>query len=377
MKTLLRFGLFLWMSASGLGLGAQSPAPGTVYTTERARFTLEAVVEGLANPWSLAWLPDGRLLITERPGRLRLWDGRQLATVQGLPPVRAQGQGGLLEVLPHPNFAANRWLYFSYAHAEGSGAGLRVARAQLEADLRLTNQQVLWDLQPRSGAGQHFGGRLAWLPDGSLLIATGDRGEDRRAQIPTDGAGKLVRLSADGQIPPDNPWAAEGLPRGAFWSLGHRNIQGLTVRPGTSEIWATEHGPRGGDELNWILPGRNYGWPVITHGVAYSGLPVGEGTAKPGLEQPVTFWTPSPAPSGLAWYTGEAFPGWRGHLFSGNLAGQVLIRLEVREGRVVAQERLLERAVGRIRDVRTGPDGLLYLATDANPGRVWRLRPAP
>lgn len=354
------------------GLSGQTPR---VINSEKADFILEEVVSGVNHPWSLSWLPDGTLIFTQRSGALSLYMDGRTTGVEGVPKVAPEGQGGLLEVVVDPQFTQNRWIYLSYAANRGNQTWLEVTRGKLTGN-RLTELQVLWSQKPESTTRVHYGGRMAFLPDGSLVISTGDRGSGPRAQDPSDGAGKTIRILPEGKIPQDNPF----LPTpgsSAFYSLGHRNIQGMAVHPQTGALWATEHGPRGGDELNLILPGKNYGWPVITHGVDYSGAKVGEGTAKVGLEQPVVWWTPSPAPSGLTWYTGRAFPQWQGHLFSGNLAGQHLLRMEVSGGKVVAQEKLLVGTVGRIRDVRTGPDGLLYLTTDSPRGKILRLKPTP
>ncbi len=313
--------------------------------SEEAVFRVVRVAGGLTHPWSMAFLPDGKIPITERPGRLLLLADGRTQLVTGRPEITATGQGGLLDVVLHPDFARNGWLYFSYSAGRGDDLGTRVTRARL---------------------------------DDTLLISLGDRGESDRAQDLRDPAGSVRRLTDDGRIPPDNPFAgrresrrADALPE--IWTYGHRNPQGLTVQPGTGRVWEVEHGPRGGDELNLLEPGRNYGWPVITYGREYSGGPVGEGiTERPGMEQPAAYWVPSISPSGMTFYTGAAFPAWKGNLFVGALSGQQLRRLVLE----VRQEVLLADTLGRIRDVRQGPDGNLWLLTDEAPGALYRLEPA-
>lgn len=347
-------------------------------SSERAQFRVVKVAGGLEHPWAVAFLPDGRALITERGGRLRLLQEGRLSSVGGLPELDARGQGGLLDVILHPDYARNGWIYFSYAEerrtASRSESGTAVARARLRGQ-QLADLQVLFRMGRGSTAGVHFGSRLAFLPDGSLVFTIGDRGDRDRAQSLREHAGKSLRLRDDGAVPPDNPFigAAGALPE--IYSTGHRNAQGLAVQPQTGWLWLHEHGPRGGDELNVVEAGRNYGWPLITYGQEYAGGRIGVGTAAAGLEQPVQYWVPSIAPSGLAFYTGEAFPGWQGNLFVGALVGQHLRRLVIEGRRVVHQEVLLQDSIGRIRDVRQGPDGLLYLLTDERDGALYRLEP--
>jgi glucose/arabinose dehydrogenase len=349
-----------------------------VLSNKEHDFRVVTVTPGLEYPWGLAFLPDGRRLVTERPGRLRLVgpDGAlDPRPVQGLPPVAAQGQGGLLDVALHPRFAENGLVYLSYAARGAGGIGTEVARGRL-ADHRLENVEVLFRQQPKSGAGRHFGSRLVFDRENHLYITLGDRGEQDRAQKLDDLAGKIVRLADDGRIPPDNPFVGRAGARPEIYSLGNRNVQGAALHPVTGELWAHEHGPQGGDEVNVIRSGRNYGWPVITYGVEYViGTKIGEGTQKPGMEQPLRQWTPSIAPSGMAFYSGDRFPRWRGDLFVGALRGQMLARLRFDGERLVEEERLLEGKVGRIRDVRAGPDGYLYLLTDSADGAILRLEP--
>jgi glucose/arabinose dehydrogenase len=362
-----------------IGAVTLSHAAEPVIASEEHSFRVVTVTRGLEYPWGLAFLPDGRRLVTERPGRLRLVaaDGAlDPRPVDGLPPLAVHGQGGLLDVALHPQFAENRWVYLSYAARGKGGVGTEVARGQL-VDHRLENVEVLYRQQPKSGGGRHFGSRLAFDRQGYLYITQGDRGEMERAQPLDDLAGKIVRLHDDGRIPTDNPFVNRAGARPKIYSLGNRNVQGAALHPATGELWSHEHGPQGGDEVNVIRAGRNYGWPVITYGVEYGiGTSIGEGTQKPGMEQPLHIWVPSIAPSGMAFYTGERFPRWRGDLFVGALRGQMLVRLRFDGEKSVKEERLLQGALGRIRDVRNGPDGYLYLLTDSRDGVIARLEPA-
>lgn len=350
--------------------------------SEKASFRVEQVAGGLVHPWSLAFLPDGRYLVTERAGRLRLLaaDGTlDPQPVSGVPAVAAVGQGGLLDVVLHPEFAANGWVYLSYSAAGAGGVGTEVARGCWVSDRagnRLEGLQVIYRQQPKSNGGVHFGSRLVFDRAGFLYITQGDRGEMARAQQPDDLAGKLVRLHDDGRVPQDNPWQGKPGVRPEIFSLGHRSVQGAALHPASGELWTHEHGPQGGDEINVARAGRNYGWPTITYGVNYGfGTKIGVGTQQAGLEQPLHQWTPSIAPSGMAFYTADRFPAWRGNLFVGALKFQMLVRLELDGERVRHEERLLVGQQGRIRDVRQGPDGLLYLLTDAPDGKLLRLTP--
>ena len=359
------------------------PAHAEVVRSERADFRVSVVSEGLEHPWALAFLPDGRFLVSERPGRLRVItaDGRlESRPVMGVPVVAARGQGGLLDIALHPAFASNGWIYLSYAAAGEGGIGTEVARGRWVSDAagnRLEDLQVIYRQGPKSGGGQHFGSRLVFDRDGFLHVSQGDRGEMARAQLLGDLAGKQVRLHDDGRVPADNPWRGVAGARPEIFSVGHRNVQGAALHPVSGALWTHEHGPQGGDEINIVRKGRNYGWPVITYGVNYViGTKIGVGTQREGLEQPLHQWTPSIAPSGMAFYTGERFPGWRGNLFVGALKYQMLVRLELDGERVVREERLLTGREGRIRDVRQGPDGLLYLLTDSLDGKLLRLEPA-
>ena len=349
---------------------------GTFETAEH-RFHLVKVAEGLEHPWALAFLPDGRMLVTERPGRLRIVaDGRLLPEpVAGVPAVWAEGQGGLLDVALHPDFADNGLVYLSYASPDDDDeAATAVARGRL-AGTRLEGVEEIYVALPRDDGDRHFGSRLLFA-DGFLFVSAGERGEPDRAQELGDPAGAILRLYDDGRVPVDNPFAARADARPEIYSYGHRNPQGLAREAATGRIYAVEHGPKGGDELNLIAPGVNYGWPVITHGKSYMGFKIGEGTHKDGMAQPVHHWVPSISPSGLTIYDGDRFPAWRGSVFAGALSGELLVRLELADGRAAVEERMLEDLEERIRDVRQGPDGLLYLLTDDPEGMLLRLEPA-
>jgi glucose/arabinose dehydrogenase len=367
--------------AVGLALSARgaTPAPDpSRIQTERHVVRVVTLVQGLEHPWALAFLPDGRWLVTERPGRLRVVKDGVLdpVPVAGVPPVWAVGQGGLLDVAVHPRYAETGWIYLSYAGPGPGGASTEVARGRLRGS-RLEDVAVIFRMQPKTGAGQHFGSRLVFDRAGLLYVTLGERGQRDRAQRLDDHLGKIVRLHDDGRVPTDNPFAGRPGARPEIWSYGNRNVQGAALHPVTGELWAHEHGPQGGDEVNVIRAGVNYGWPVATHGREYgSGQPIGEGTQKAGMASPLHVWVPtSIAPSGMAFYTGDRFPGWRGNLFVGALASRMLVRLELDGERVVREERMLPDVLGRIRDVRIGPDGLLYLVTDARNGVVARLEP--
>jgi glucose/arabinose dehydrogenase len=362
------------MLASGAFADApRSPTPAVIHAPIRAT----TVASGLEHPWGLAFLPDGRMLVTERPGRLRIVDrnGRLSGPVSGVPKVYAAGQGGLLDVALSPNFATDRSIYLSYAEPGDGGAGTAVARARL-GDGGLEHVEVIWRQVPKVGGRNHWGSRLVFARDGTLFVTVGDRYSEReRAQDLSTTIGKVVRINADGSVPRDNPFVKRDGARGEIWSYGHRNVQGAALEPESGRLWTVEHGARGGDELNHPEAGKNYGWPVITYGVDYSGMRIGEGTAKAGMEQPVYYWDPVIAPSGATFYTGDAFPDWRGSLFVGSLRPGALVRLGIAGDRVTTEERLLGD-VGRVRDVVQGPDGLLYLLTDEANGRILRVEPA-
>jgi aldose sugar dehydrogenase len=365
---------------------AMSVAPALAQDTQRVRTNkveviVETVARGLQNPWGLAFLPDGRMLVTEKPGRLRVVsaDGTLSQPIKGLPRIAARGQGGLLDIALDPNFARNRLVYLSYAEDRGDGkAGTSVARGRLdEAGMGLEALQVIFRQEPAHTGGNHFGSRLVFDRSGNLFVTVGDRFDLRdQAQNPANHLGKVIHIKPEGGAAPDNPFLNREGTRPEIWSLGHRNVQAAALNPTTGELWTVEHGARGGDEVNIPQKGKNYGWPVITYGVDYSGVKIGEGTAKPGLEQPVYYWDPSIAPSGMAFYTGDKFPGWRGSILVGALAGKLVSRLETSAGKVTGEERMLQNLGERIRDVRQGPDGLIYLLTDSAQGRILRMKPA-
>nr|WP_246252034.1 PQQ-dependent sugar dehydrogenase [Ancylobacter pratisalsi] len=363
------------------------PAPAQESVTVNSSagpLTVETVAGGLDHPWSLAFLPDGRMLVTERSGKLRIVrrSGTVSAPVAGLPPVYARGQGGLLDVVLAPDFDMSRMVYFSYAEPREGSSGTSVARGKLVEDAgsaRLDNVEVIFRQQHAVGGSAHYGSRLVFARDGTLFVTLGDRFSERdQAQRLSNHLGKIVRIRPDGSAPQDNPFAKLANARPEIWSYGHRNVQGAALDPQTGRLWTIEHGARGGDELNHPEAGKNYGWPVITYGRDYSGLSIGEGTQKDGMEPPVKYWDPSIAPSGLAFYTGDLIAPWKGDLFTGALAGQRLVRLRLDPARehVVGEEVLLGDFGERIRDVRQGPDGALWLLTDNAPGRLLRLAPA-
>lgn len=363
-------------------------------------FKTRTIAQGLEHPWSMAFLPDGQILVTERPGRMRVIgaDGAISAPITGVPTVDAVGQGGLFDVVLDPAFATSGRIYFTYAERRDGGNGTTLARARLVREAkpaRLENVEVMWRQQPAFESNAHFGGRIVFARDTpraasakspgaadaevSLFVTTGERftPESRvRAQSLDNAFGKVIRIRPDGSIPNDNPFVRRSDVRSEVYSYGHRNIQAAALHPETTKLWVIEHGARGGDEVNIIEPGKNYGWPVITYGIDYSGKSIGDGvTARKAMEQPRYYWDPSIAPSGAAFYTGSRYPGWRGNLFVGALAGRHVARLVTAGDRIVGEERLLvDRA--RFRDVRVGPDGLLYLLTDEANGEIIRLDPA-
>ncbi len=340
-------------------------------------FKVTVVTDDLQHPWGMAFLPDKRILITERPGRLRIISNGKLepVPVTGLPDITASGQGGLLDIALHPEYESNHWIYFSYVAENFSAMGTEVARARLEGQ-KLINLQVIFRLEKKSNGGRHFGGRLLFDKNNFLYISLGDRGNRPRSQQLDDHAGAIIRLHDDGRVPADNPFASTPGVKAEIFSYGHRNPQGMAVHPESGEIWSHEHGPQGGDELNLIKSGNNYGWPVITYGVNYViGTKIGEGSHKAGMEQPVYYWLPSIAPSGFTFYTGEQFPDWKNNLLIGSLKFQQLVRLVLKDKKIIYEERFFTRKLGRIRDVRTGPDGFIYLLTDAGNGKLIRLEP--
>jgi len=388
----IRFAVFAALSATLLSAEpyatAASAAPGKEIPTALHTVRASVVLDGLDHPWSMTWLPDGRMLITERSGNLLVAkDGKLLPKpVAGLPKVTEHGQGGLLDVTLHPDYAKNGWIYWSYNATDPAQSGLHgteVARGKLTADgTRMTEVQVIFRMLPKSSASHHFGSRLVFDRAGYLYITLGDRGDSpgkgamQRAQKLDDHAGKVIRLHDDGRVPADNPFVKTAGARPEIFTLGHRNLQGATLHPTTGKLWTHEHGPQGGDDVNFARACANSGWPVLTYGVNYViGTKIGEGKEKPGMVPPLHVWVPSIAPSGMTFYTGKRFPKWQGNLFVGALAGQTLVRLSVDGEKVLGEERLFTKQFGRIRDVRTGPDGLLYLLTDSGNGELIRLEP--
>ncbi len=340
--------------------------------------TITTVASGLVHPWSLAFLPDGRMLVTERPGRLRYVDAKGVvsAPIAGVPAVFAEKQGGLLDVVLDPDFAANSTIYFSYAEAAEDGTnGTAVARARLDG-MQLADLAVIFHQQPKIESGHHFGSRLVFARDGNLFVTLGERNSKRDlAQDLGTHLGKVVRITRDGKVPADNPFVGDSGVLPEIWSYGHRNPQGATLHPDTGRFWLHEHGPRGGDEINLPEPGRNYGWPIISHGREYHGPAIGEGTEKAGMEQPLHYWVPSIGPSGMVFHSGTGHPAWKGQLFVGALAAKQLVRLEFdADGKVRTEERFAIDE--RVRDVREGPDGALYLVTDEDAGRILRVVPS-
>jgi glucose/arabinose dehydrogenase len=349
--------------------------------TDKVEVIVETVARNLQNPWGLAFLPDGRMLVTERPGRLRIADaeGKLSGPIKGMPRIATGRQGGLLDVALDPSFAQNRLVYVSFSEDRGEGrAATSVARGRLSGDeTALEALEVIFRQEPAYTGNAHFGSRLVFDRTGNLFVTTGDRFDLRdQAQNPANHIGKIVRIKPGGGAAADNPFLNREDARPEVWSVGHRNVQAAALNPATGELWTVEHGARGGDEVNIPGKGRNYGWPVISYGVHYSGEKIGEGTRKQGLEQPAFYWDPSIAPSGMAFYTGDKFPAWRGSVLVGALAGKLVARLETSGNKVTGEERMLQNLGERIRDVRQGPDGFVYLLTDSAQGRILRMKPA-
>lgn len=345
--------------------------------TEKHSLRVVTVAKGLEEPWSLAWLPDGRMLVTEKTGQMRIVakDGAVSKPIKGVPKVATSGQGGLLDVILDPDFATSKKIYFSYSERTSDGQGTAVASATLDG-LALKDKKVLFRQAPKSSGGRHYGSRLVIARDGNLFITLGDRGERDTVQNTKIHRGQVIRIRTDGSVPDDNPFVGKKGYRPETFSLGHRNPQGAALHPETGKLWVNEHGPAGGDEVNVVEAGRNYGWPVISYGKHYSGAKIGVGTKKSGMEQPVHYWDPSIAPSGMAFYTGDKFPKWKGNLFVGALGHQTVVRLTLDGEKVVGEERILDDLGERIRDVRMSPDGYIYLLTDDHDGRILRLEPS-
>ena len=360
-----------------------------VSKTEHYTLRALSIVKGLYHPWSIAFLPGGRMIVTERRGTMRIVEGGKLIDkpIEGLPLVAEHGQGGLMDVVLHPKYAENGWIYWTYNAGMPGEYGTELARGKLAGTREspmMTNVEVLFKMQPKSAAGLHFGSRIVFDRQGYLFITLGDRGDSpakgaaQRAQQLDDHAGKSIRLHDDGRVPADNPFVKTPGARPEIFTFGNRNMQGAALHPETARVWAHEHGPQGGDEINILVAGSNYGWPVITYGANYgSGTKIGEGTSKEGMVSPLYTWVPSIAPSGMVFYTGNNFPKWKGNLFVGALAKTALVRLTLNGDKVVSEERLFDGKLGRIRDVRQGPDGNLYLLTDAVEGELIRIERQP
>ncbi len=357
---------------------AQGPAPGSPQPANTENVvTVETVASGLVNPWAFAFLPDGRMVVTERPGAVRIIerDGRVSAPLAGAPAVVARGQGGMLDVTLDPAFARNQTLYLSFSEAGEGGVGTAVASAKL-ACMALTDVKVIYRQQPKVSGAAHFGSRIVFRGDGTMFVTQGDRqGYREQAQDLSSLLGKVVRINTDGSVPRDNPFVGRDGARAEIWSYGHRNVQGAALHPETGQLWTIEHGAAGGDELNHPEAGKNYGWPTITYGRDYNGRRIGEGAVKEGMEQPVYYWDPVIAPSGMVVYTGDAYPGWKGSILVGSMSPGGLVRLQMNGATVVKEERYLGEIRERIRDVQQGPDGLVYVITDNSNGRVLRVRP--
>jgi glucose/arabinose dehydrogenase len=348
-------------------------------TMSGTAYRVVPVVGGLVNPWSLTFLPNGDMLVTEKPGRLRVVRNGKLEPqpVTGIPEVWATGQGGLLEVLPHPRFAENQWLYLTYSKPCEKGATTALLRGKFDGKA-LTEAKDLFVADNCNTGNPHFGSKLAFGRDGLLYMTIGERGDRNRAQNTNIHGGKILRLKEDGTVPPDNPFVGKDGHKPEIFAYGNRNAQGLAFHPETGVLWSTEHGPQGGDELNIIQAGKNYGWPIATYGREYApnGALISPHPTKEGVEEPVVVWVPSIGISGLLFYTGDKFPQWKNHIFVGGLSGMALHRLAfTAEGGLLGREALMTESRQRIRDVRQGPDGNIYVAVDSNPGGVLRIEP--
>lgn len=360
--------------------GEKSLPENEAIKTEKMSVKIETVVDGLSIPWGMDWLPNGDMLFTERGGELRLVQNGKLhpKAINGLPEIHVKGQGGLLDVRVHPKYAQNGWIYLSYASPKaasenGSGGNTTFMRAKLK-DHTLVDQEVLMKAQPNYNAGQHFGGRIEFDKEGYIYLTVGDRGGRDKNQSLKNYRGKVFRLHDDGRVPSDNPFVNTPGAKAETFTYGHRNPQGLAMHPQTGDIWAHEHGPRGGDELNLIKKGNNYGWPTITYGINYSGTKITDETHREGMEQPVTYWVPSIAPCGMSFVSSNKYPEWKNNLLVGSLKFRYLKRLEMKANKVTHEETILE-GIGRVRAIEQGPDGFIYVAVEG-PGKIVRLKPA-
>jgi glucose/arabinose dehydrogenase len=352
----------------------------TTFASSAGQLEVQTIATGLVHPWALAFLPDGKMLVTERPGRMRIVtpEGQLSPPLKNVPEVWATGQGGLLDVITDKGFAQNRTIYFCFAERTGDGGRTAVARAKLnDGSGRLDEVKIIFRQDGPLSSGYHYGCRIVQASDGNLFVTLGEHASYRNeAQNLGNHLGKLVRITPDGAAPADNPFVGRDGAKPEIWSYGHRNEQGLAINPATGDLWEIEHGPRGGDEVNIIGKGKNYGWPVIGYGVDYSGATIHVAAAKDGMEQPAKYWVPSISPSGMTFYNAKLFPKWNGSLFTGALSGKMLVRLQLNGNVVSGEERLLQNLYERIRDVRQGPDGALWLLTDNSAGRIVRVSPA-
>lgn len=369
-KTLLAAALLLMLSCSG----ENEAYTGEVISTEALDFSIDTLATDLVNPWGMAFLPDGRILIAERPGNLRVFEDGVLLPepVSGIPDIWAHGQGGLLDVVLHPNYAQNQWIYLGYASASNGVGNTAFARGRLNGK-EFTDVEVLFHGEPHTGRPHHFGTRLVFDDDGYLFFTIGDRGEQNNAQLLSNHNGKVMRFYDDGTVPADNPFVDEPGAMPEIWSYGHRNIQGMALHPVTRELWSHEHGPQGGDEINLVLRGENFGWPRVTHGINYDGTTITPDTTLPGMVDPILHWTPSIAPCGLAFVESDQYPGWQHNMLVGALAGQHIHRVVLQGDQVVYTEKILQD-FARFRDIRQGPDGYIYVLTEG-PGIFFRIVP--
>lgn len=371
MKTIIFSLLYILLTSFTIAQGSSSH----IIHSEETDFILEKVIDKLENPWSLAFLPgDDGILISERPGRLNLFTDNNLVPISGLPEIATTGQGGLLDIVIDPDYVENNLIYFSFSEPGTGGYSTAVARANL-SETELSNVEIIFRASPKNSGGIHFGSRLVFDLEGFLYITLGERGGMNNAQNLQHHGGSVIRIHPDGSIPSSNPFINRQNVLPEIFSFGHRNAQGIAMDKKTGLLWLHEHGPKGGDEVNIIKAGANYGWPLVTYGINYNGTIISTETEKPGIENPVIYWVPSIAPSGMTFYYGDKFPGWQGNIFIGALAGQHLRRLVVDGKSIIHQEVLLHKEIGRIRDVRTGPDGSLYILTDAKNGALYRVSP--
>lgn len=376
-KTRYIFISFLFFTFLGCEAADKESIASKIVTSEKHNFTLVTVVDGLEYPWSVEFLPDGRILVTEKPGRLRIIENNQLsAPVTGLPKIKAKGQGGLLDIALDPDYKNNQIIYLSYSAKGKGGIGTEVVKGKLIGN-ELKDTQVIFKLSPKTNTGHHFGSRMLFAKDRALYITLGDRGDQDRAQDISDHRGSLIRINKDGTVPKGNPFVNNPNAKPEIYTYGNRNMQGIAMHPETGEVWTIEHGPQGGDELNLMKAGTNYGWPVITYGANYrTGTKIGEGTEKAGMAQPIHYWLPSIATSSLLFYTGDKFHNWKGNAFVSSLKFGQLARLEMQGNKVIKEERLINGAVGRIREVQQGLDGYIYIITDESNGKLYRIKPA-